>query len=181
MDGFLTGTGHRGQRHRHRPLWPAFTVTSPDSDGLARSAPLTTESRYPCPWLRLERLSTPLCRVPLIRHTPLALVAHAPTARRDARFHRSGRAHVPTPDSDILRPHQPSLGAAPMLANRARALGYLTGGAGVRVDHSTTPEPDKHLVAPSPGPEDLASSQRVRTYYGADVCTFHLNGTQRHP
>ena len=87
MDGFLTGTGHSGQRHRHRPLWPAaFTVTSPDSDGLARSAPLTTESRYSFLWLRLERLSTPLCRVPLIRHTPLALVAHAPTARRDARL-----------------------------------------------------------------------------------------------
>ena len=54
---------------------------------------------------------------------------------------------MPTPDSDILRPPQPRLGAALMLANSVRALGYLTGWAGVRVDHSTTPEPDKLLAA----------------------------------
>jgi hypothetical protein len=116
MDGFPTGTGHRGQRNRHRSLWPAFTVTSPDSDGLARSAPLTTESRYPFSYGFASigsALHIAVYRFP--RYPPLALVAHAPRPDAMRGCYRSGPAHAPTPDSDILRPHQPRLGDAPKL------------------------------------------------------------------
>ena len=61
-------------------------------------------------------------------------------------YHRAGRAHVPTPDSDILRPHQPRPGCCAHMAIVDVPSRYLTGWAGVRVDHSTTP---MHLTSTS--------------------------------
>jgi hypothetical protein len=65
--------------------------------------------------LRLKRLSPAPCLALLLGYPPLALAAHAPRPDAMRGCYRSGPAHAPTPDSDILRPHQPRLGDAPKL------------------------------------------------------------------